>query len=123
MFIIQFLFVIVAQFTSKFMQKLSNFCKRNLRYSVFIENASVNVGMNCSDDLIRYVEGENYEKTVKNFEIVRGVIKGTFTPFVGMIGLDSNFLFTDFLQVFVWTDLVKSEASEKLTIRDEIQSF
>ena len=40
--------------------------------------------MNCSDDLIRRVEGDHYEEAVKKFEIIRVVIKGTFTPLVGM---------------------------------------
>ena len=43
--------------------------------------------MNTSDDLISRVHGENYEETVKKFEIVRVVVKSTFTPLVGKVFL------------------------------------
>ena len=45
----------------------------------------VNVGMNCSDDLIRRVQTENYEKGVKDFETVRLILKAVFTPLLGEI--------------------------------------
>ena len=40
--------------------------------------------MNCSDDLIKRVEGENYEEGVKRFEIVRVVMMGSFAPLLGI---------------------------------------
>ena len=40
--------------------------------------------MNTSDDLIRRVNGEKYEKVVKNFEVIRIVAKGIFIPLVGI---------------------------------------
>ena len=43
--------------------------------------------MNTSDDLIRRVHGEKYEEVVKNFELIRIVAKGTFTPILGKVFL------------------------------------
>ena len=44
----------------------------------------MNIGVNTSDDLIRYVEGDNYEDVVKRFEIVRIVLKAALCPTIGL---------------------------------------
>ena len=58
--------------------------------------------MSYSDDLIKRVEGENYKKAVKHFEVVRVVIKGTLAPLLGRSFITSNY--KSLSKACSWTD-------------------